>query len=155
MQIWVDRFREWMAAEVLKKLLVATDKAHIVSCASTAFHTNSMHCVVCESKLDIVCVSNGRAICYCKYHVSAADLSSVHDTCCHCAQLTSRRVIMPRHHALSSFLVIMPSHHYPSVPDMLLIKATRKLCLVALKSSDLPRMQCCIRSSFHAHSYTA
>lgn len=139
MQTWVDRFREWMAAEVLKKLLVATDKAHIVSCTSTAFHTHSMHCVACESKLDIVCVSGGRAICYCNYHISAADLSSVHDTCCHCAQLTSCRVIMP-------------SHHYPSVPDMLLIKATRNLCLEALKNSDLTRMQCCIRSSFHARS---
>ena len=33
-QTWVDRFREWMASEVLKKLLAAVDKSHLVSKAT-------------------------------------------------------------------------------------------------------------------------
>lgn len=44
MQTWVDRFREWMASEVLKKLLVATDQAHTVSFASTA--STQVTCIV-------------------------------------------------------------------------------------------------------------
>ncbi len=31
MQVWVERFREWMSKEVLKRLLAAVDKAHKVT----------------------------------------------------------------------------------------------------------------------------
>ena len=37
MQTWVDRFREWMASEVVKKLLIAADHAHAVSIPKQCF----------------------------------------------------------------------------------------------------------------------
>ena len=40
LQTWVDRFRVWMASEVLKKLLAASDSVHTVI---TAYMSHSMH----------------------------------------------------------------------------------------------------------------
>ena len=53
MQTWVDRFREWMASEVLKKLLVATDKAHTVSFASSS---RQVACIVWLVRVSQTCL---------------------------------------------------------------------------------------------------
>ena len=45
LQTWVDRFRVWMASEVLKKLLAASDSVHtvITACMSHSMHDYGMH----------------------------------------------------------------------------------------------------------------